>query len=843
METDSSPVRALTEGPAAVTTRLFRYRRLPRVAVIAKVTLDLIPEAEARLSLEPEPIHERPRSLSSTRPSSVDRPSDRAPFLPCASVLLVGHARAPGGVATPSLATRLVLVRGATLLDKRVHVIGDRAHANAEPEPFMAMPLVWERAFGGPFFAPNPLGRGLDPREGPRPNLEDPTNPGIPAVFAPIPAHWAARRALFDAAPASALGPSLELPDAFDFRYFSPASPDLQCTDLQGGDWLFCEGTDAELAVLRTRLPHLRCLARLEAPDGRPHEGAPFALVADTLLIDADTRRATLTFRGNTVLPEVVAYADIVARVALDRGEGEARWHAEPRASSPAPSSAPLATEPPPPAPELTEVTTADTKRLAAEMAAARLRPLAPFPVANPRTPSDASAPIPGAPWAPAAEPPAEAPPASDPSPAVEDPGSPGFFDQVARARHLAAGEPPAESTRDEPPPALPSSLTEPEKPPPPPATGLRAEVLAAIAAGQSLAGRDLSGAHLDDIDFRGVALARAVLRRAHLKGARLAECEIEGADLSGAELAGASFDGARLTGANLAGALGPGATFRDARATRGHFQRGEWDGAVFDGAELTAADFSAASLQAASFRSATLADARFDGARASRVDLTAAHAEKLRAVGATFDQGTFARAGLEGAILEKASLVDASFFQAKLRGAGLVGARCAGADFSSCDLAEARLRQAELGGARFDEAILRAAKLQRVTGQRTRFVSADLEGADLRHATLPAADFANAQLRKAWMDNAELAKARFVRADLRKASLRAAKLVGASFAHGTLEGADLRDADLSGANFRETRWEGAKTTGAKMGQLADEDAERFDREVRGGGSGSKGEP
>jgi uncharacterized protein YjbI with pentapeptide repeats len=863
VEIDSSPVRAVAEGPASVATRLFRYRRLPRVAVIAKLTLDLVPESEAVLAAEPEPLFARARSVSPLLPSSIDRPAELAPFIPHASVLLVGHARAPGGRPVPSLVTRLVVLRGAALIDRRVVVLGECAPGGSAPEPFDAMPLVWERAFGGPFCAANPVGRGADASDPRAPNLLDPSNALLPAAFAPIPAHWAARRGLLQGVVPGSEGPLLDLPDAFDFRYFAPAPPELQCADLLGGDWLIAEGVDAEHSVLRTRLPHLRVLARLEDPSGRPHAGvSPFALVADTLLVDADTRRATLTFRGNIVLPEVVAYADLIARVVVDGGEGEVRWRSDEGAA--APVSDALATEPPPPGGP-TEGTTEDTKKLAVEAADALRRSLAPFPVATPRSAADPGAPIPGAPWAPAESPvppePSVAGEPAPPAPPVEDPGFPGYFDDVARARHLAEHAPP-EPVREGPLPAAPLSLREPAKPPTPPATGLRAEVLAAIEARQSLAGKDLAGAELDDIDFGGLSLAKANLRKAQLRGARLAECDLEGADLGGAELSGASLasarlvradlakaklagaclDGAQLVDANLLGAEGPGATFRDARAQRAHLTRGLWDGAVFDGAELSGADFTAASVQAGSFRGAVLVEARFDEARASRADFTGVRADKLRAVGASFDQGTFARAELVGATLEKSSFADASFFQAKLRGAGLVGARCTGADFSAADLGEARLRQADVGGARFDEASLRAAKLQRVTGLRARFVAADLEGADLRHASLPAADFASAQLRKAWMDNAELPKARFARADLRKASLRAAKLAGASFAHANLEGADLRDADLTGANFREARRDGAKTSGAKLDDLVDEDAERFDLEVRGKGPGGMGE-
>lgn len=94
-----------------------------------------------------------------------------------AEVLVAGFCRSPGKLPVPAqeVAFRVGGVR------RRLAVFGDRLRlpggGATEPAPFTAMPLTWERAFGGPDFAANPEGRGLIAGNKPSenlPNLEDP---------------------------------------------------------------------------------------------------------------------------------------------------------------------------------------------------------------------------------------------------------------------------------------------------------------------------------------------------------------------------------------------------------------------------------------------------------------------------------------------------------------------------------------------------------------------------------------------------------------------------------------------------------------------------------------------
>jgi uncharacterized protein YjbI with pentapeptide repeats len=89
-----------------------------------------------------------------------------------------GHAYAPGGTPSPTCPVKVVVGP----VEKSLAVLGDRRWVKdvpTEPEPFVSMPITWDRAFGGDGFALNPIGRGFRPIVGedgepihPLPNIE-----------------------------------------------------------------------------------------------------------------------------------------------------------------------------------------------------------------------------------------------------------------------------------------------------------------------------------------------------------------------------------------------------------------------------------------------------------------------------------------------------------------------------------------------------------------------------------------------------------------------------------------------------------------------------------------------
>lgn len=134
-------------------------------------------------------------------------------------VIVAGTAHAPGGRPVPALDVELsvgsVLASTIRVFGDRLWVEGEPAPVISAPEPFMSMPLTYERSFGGEAehevgpvtFGSNPVGRGfyLSPEGAigrPLPNLEDPSRPirswddrPDPVGFGPYSREWGLRLA------------------------------------------------------------------------------------------------------------------------------------------------------------------------------------------------------------------------------------------------------------------------------------------------------------------------------------------------------------------------------------------------------------------------------------------------------------------------------------------------------------------------------------------------------------------------------------------------------------------------------------------------------------------------
>lgn len=284
-------------GPVAVATMVFREAELLNVVAIVKATFAFEHHGPMRPAA-PEPVtpHEVHRMNNPTR--SVSATSDLVPRLPGADVLVLGQAHAPGGSATQVVA-RLVVGRGdTTLLDKSILVVGDRK--GSQIKPFRSIPLVYEKAFGGPGFRDNPLGTGVLSGD-PPPNLLDPraAADGRAAVgFGPISRSWPARAAMVSPDVRAGLDrPISEIPPGFDFRYFHAAPPDQRLAHLLGDEWIVLENMHAKHAVLHLELPGPQAQVRVTGQAG----SAPrvFSLRADTLRIDVDAERCTIVWRNS----------------------------------------------------------------------------------------------------------------------------------------------------------------------------------------------------------------------------------------------------------------------------------------------------------------------------------------------------------------------------------------------------------------------------------------------------------------------------------------------------------------------------------------------------------------
>jgi hypothetical protein len=283
--------------------------------VVVKATVNLRP----KLALAPAQI---PPSLvdeyyEAPENSSLKQVSEMHIGKPGTDVLLVGCARAPRGQHAESVMVSMSVGERT----KQVLVTGDRTWqsdgAPSPPSVFEAIPLVWERAFGGmhriedSVFAEerNPIGvglRGKQPAEDmvgqPVPNLEDPAAPmgswddrPTPACFAPIAPAWMPRRSFvgtYDEAWQKKRAPYL--PADFDPRFFHCA-PEEMCFErfLQGGESVQISGATDETPI-DFSVPKVRPAVEVTLA-GAVREPE---VNLETLMFEPDENRASMTWRA-----------------------------------------------------------------------------------------------------------------------------------------------------------------------------------------------------------------------------------------------------------------------------------------------------------------------------------------------------------------------------------------------------------------------------------------------------------------------------------------------------------------------------------------------------------------
>ncbi|MBI4700673.1 MAG: DUF2169 domain-containing protein [Deltaproteobacteria bacterium] len=757
-KSDAVPVVNLT--PLAVASLSWQIRPpQDALVVVCKGTFDLVPDGPAVLRaqgdlLDGDLLPDGRPDLKGDR--SIAYASDFAIHKQRADVTLVGKAYAPGGKAArvdvrfrfgePEAGSKDGARRG---FDRRLVVFGERRWEKSRlryrappPAPFAEMPLDYEHAFGGPGYAPNPVGigyRGPDvaPAGLALPNVEHAAGPiegpddmPPPACFAPVPGLWRMRRAAARDGDEPRYGPRWRasrwpyLPEGFDRTELQAATPPQQLAFLRGDEPYAVEGMRPEGAAMRGALPALR--ARLFAHrtgkaksgaaepggEGQAQELREIPLCLDTAAFDLEQGKLNLVWRGSIDVSDERASEIEALYVSIE----------------------PLAAEPLP------------LEQVRAQYLAAR----GALPV------------VAEGPGAPAAQPDlARAGWAGEPPPA--DPAA-----MAAQLRRAGASE--ADVA------ALVGSFgrgagpVAPAVPAAPAAApgGKRAEVCRRLGAREGLAGLDLCGVDLSGLDLAGRALAGLAMKGARmcgwrLAGADLSEAQLGGADLSDAVLDGARLDradlhgaklqraslaGASLAGASLAGADGRGADLHGATGAGASFSEGRWQGTRFADADLPECNFSAAVLDGAQFDRARLREIRLYDAAGTAVSFAEADLTAARADDAFLPGSSFARAAAPGSVWAGARLEGASFERARLRGASFERARLGGAVLARADLREGRLRGAVLAQASLPKANLMMACLH----------GADLRDADLRGANLYAAETWKADLSSAKLAGAIVA-------------------------------------------------------------------------------------
>jgi uncharacterized protein YjbI with pentapeptide repeats len=743
--------------------------------VFVKSTYQLRDGAEPILVAEPEPVSgDKNRDDDTTK--SLSYPSDFAPFKPRADILVMATGYAPGKRPVSRLPVRMKVGsvdKTLTLFGPRIWKGGILGRADAsEPQSFVSLPISYENAFGGPTSKWNPVGRGIDSED--LPQIEDPrklvtkSRDNIePAGFGPLSAGWQPRSDMVGKYDERWLKQRWPWPpESFDYAYFNSAPRDQQVDGyLKGDESLFFENLHPEHANYRGRLParRARCFLQDKDANDRPIF-REVSLNLDTLWIDLNAEKMVLVWRGRAAV-QTVKMKEVAQILA---------W-TEPLSEPPRPTT-------------YCPVFISDRKRIedaefvfeSPEEAAGKAefgKAFAEFDqeIASAEKEIDEAAAVAEQQWA--AE--KSALVASGIDPALLEPKA-SSQSIAASAASLRAEIQDQQGLSQEHAAAIQKDLAEVEKldaefaamdeefaadfPPDP----TRDDILAAIAARESLAERDLAELDLAGQDLSGLDCRQAIFRKANLKGANLrkanfAEADLTEADLSeadvtdanldgayltgtilvGAKLAGLSLEGTNLSGLNLAGADLTGSFGKNA-----DFSRADVSKAKLIGVKLPAADFSKAKLEGADFRYAEIPRVDLTGAKAAGINLEGADLTAARASsGADFTGGNFKQAKAAGSVFAEGILDRANFSRANL----------ARAQFSNASLQKAVFDRADLSSASFDDAVLRGAVLTHANLIRAGFDRADLTEADLKGSNLYEAGFWEALLDRADTRNANL--------------------------------------------------------------------------------------
>ena len=332
IEVEVAPPRAARKRPTAGTIVLVNDTALALAAipwgltpsrdcftVIAKATCDLVPGGAAVLRAVADPLEgERFADFDARgeRAASCVYPTDFALYKVRADVVLTGHACAPKG-AVATMDVRFAFGSEGNSFTRSVVVSGDRRWEPgpssisiappSAPEPFVRMPLIHARAFGGAKSHENPVGVGFPDRmrRGPAllPNLEDPgrrlrtpNQIATPACFAPIPRKWkdlwasrGSKRAVWPC-----------FPEELDWTLFQAAPPPQQLAFLRGDEAFEITGLRRDQPVVTGSLPGLRARALVVRRDAAEE----IALHLDTVVFDLDAMTLQLVWRGTATVPD-----------------------------------------------------------------------------------------------------------------------------------------------------------------------------------------------------------------------------------------------------------------------------------------------------------------------------------------------------------------------------------------------------------------------------------------------------------------------------------------------------------------------------------------------------------
>ncbi len=251
--------------------------------VCVRAAFDVRADGSTAVSENQDPVSVEPIYTGEPGRSSLRSDTDIVLRKQATDVLLIAHAHAPGGRPATAVDVRMRVDKTV----KTARIIGNRRWSKAvlgvsasPPEPFRTMPLVYERAFGGPipggangpteWDVRNPVGTGFAPAgasadglalpnvENPKALLASPKNRPAPVGFGPIAPDWVPRRDLAGTYDEKWMKSRQPLPpEDLDERFFQCAPEDQQVRGmLHGGEEVELQNLSPG-GLLRFRLPRV----------------------------------------------------------------------------------------------------------------------------------------------------------------------------------------------------------------------------------------------------------------------------------------------------------------------------------------------------------------------------------------------------------------------------------------------------------------------------------------------------------------------------------------------------------------------------------------------------------
>ncbi|MEM1185371.1 MAG: DUF2169 domain-containing protein [Planctomycetota bacterium] len=726
--------------------------------------------------------------------------SEQAPTKLKADVLLFGSAHTPGGEPVSAVRTLLRVTRsnGEAVVDKEIDVLGDRIWLSdgtrSDIEPFVEMPLTWDRAFGGPGDRRNPAGCGQ--RGDALPNLEVPDRhvtgraDKTPATcYGAVNPAWKPR-----SDKTGSYGPDYVekhwpwLPGDFDWSHFNGAPDDQQVEGfLRGDETIELRHLVKGHEEFKTALRGERCRAfvLIREPDGS-ETFREVEMVLDTLTILPDEGKVTVCWRGQTdsrSLKLLEFEQLMLVREALDEPDkGLSHFRERLRGYENRPHDVFLSEEAAAEvnaAMEEADRAQADAEQQIAE-AKKRVEEEKAKAEAHVERLRDEGLMVPDIDWD-AKEIPASRYDQVNAAIAGIDQG----VEQLkgmdlggeavnAKLDEMAVKRAELEAQR-------PFLKAEHQRP-------TRDELEAAAAAGEPMHNRDLG-----HVDLRGAKLAGI-----DLTGSLMEETDLAEADLTGAVLRECTLIRCRMTGATLRGADLSGLTPVECDLSGADLTEANLDKIMLPEAKLARSSLARASLNEAILAQSDLNHSDFAGCRAEGVilfgsDLTAA----------VFDDAEMPRA-----ILMETTLEDASLFRADLRRAVLAGSKAARACFVAADMAnamvslkadltEADLRLINGNGATFQGSTLDDAWFGGAELARSIFAESSMKGTEMVCVHAPASDFSDAIIEETDFTHSNLFRCMFDRAEMTRVHFEGASLFQSGFCESVIDTLFLADTNL----------------------------------------------